>query len=176
MDTIKKRSLSTFRGKSRKQYVLENNFHSQLKELIIETVLTSTQDNPIIRNVTAKDTFDTFIQKSEFIGDAFNEHELKTIESLDSKPYSKEKNRLRFSATEETDNRNKELVVIRKQNHYIAIFSVMKPVDVSDDQDIPEQEAKDDIFIKISRPISKDDEDGKLLYNFINVITKEYNI
>ena len=53
-----------------------------------------------------------------------------------------------------------------------------KPADVSTTQEIPTDDDvdKDDIIIKISRPFTENNQDISLLSNFINFITKEYQI
>lgn len=170
---------STLRGKDRKTILRERNclIKNQLRSLVIQVLNEEdNSSNPVIRNVTAKEKFDDFIIKPENRGLPFSREELDILGSLESKPYKKSATEIRFSKTDETNNTNKELVVVKKQNHYVAYFSAMKPVDVSADQSIESQEIKDNIFIKISRPFSSPTQDAPLLSNFIDVITKEYQI
>lgn len=154
---------------------LKNQIVGLIKEVLSEA------DSPIVRNVTAKEKFDDFIKKPENAGEKFTKEEFDISDSLDDRPYKKDPSALRYSAIEPTNGHNKELVIIKKQNRYIAFFSAMKPVDVSSDQEIPDETknpgaGKDDIFIKISRPFKTPGQDTSLLSNFINVLTKEYQI
>ena len=70
------------------------------------------------------------------------------------------------------------ILIIKKQNKYVAFFSIRTPADISTDKtvdDISGAEGEGDaILIKISRPFS--DDTGSMLFNFINFITKEYQI
>lgn len=150
---------------------------------LIRTVLFEAVENPVVKNVFAKDDFDDYVSKPENLGEDFDKEELDILETLDSKPYKKLKNELRFSSTEITNNRNKELAVVKKQGRYIAFFSVRKPTDVStstDLKDVPNEEDddRDEIIIKVSRPFSdrSKNHDVSLLFNFINTVTKEYQI
>jgi len=150
---------------------------------LIRTILREAVENPIVKNISAKDDFDEYVSKPENRGEDFEQEEFDILDTLDSKPYKKLKNELRFSSTEMTNNRNKELAVVKKQGRYIAFFSVRKPTDVStstDLKDVPEDEEdeRDEIIIKVSRPFSDSSKssDPSLLFNVINTITKEYQI
>lgn len=150
---------------------------------LIRLVLREAVENPVVKNITAKDDFDDYVSKPENRGENFVQEEFDILETLDSKPYKKIPNELRFSSTEMTNNRNKELAVVKKQGRYIAFFSVRKPTDVStstDLKDVPEDEEddRDEIIIKVSRPFTDSSKpyDSSLLFNFINTITKEYQI
>lgn len=154
---------------------------------LIREILKESVENPVVKNITAKEDFDEYVSKPENRGENFSTEELDIISTLDSKPYKTMPNEIRFSSTEITNNKNKELAVVKKQGRYVAFFSVRKPTDVSttvDLTDVPddkteEEDDRDDIIIKVSRPFSKVDSksgDPSLLFNFVNVITKEYQI
>jgi hypothetical protein len=152
---------------------------------LIRLVLKESVENPVVKNITAREDFDEYVAKPENRGENFVKEEIDILETLDSKPYKKVPNEIRFSSTEMTNNRNKELAVVKKQGRYIAFFSVRKPTDVSsttDLEDVPDDgdktDDRDEIIIKVSRPFSDSSKpfDASLLFNFINTITKEYQI
>lgn len=159
---------------------------------IVSKVLCEMQD-PVIRNVVTKDDFSEYIEKSENQSDSkFTKEELSIIKSLDVQPYEENESEIKYSATEPTNNKNKEFIVRKKGKRYVGFFSVRNPVDLSseepsvdllknkedDEEKSDDSESNlDDIFIKISRPFDKNLKyDLQLLSNFIDVITKEYNI
>ena len=158
----------------------ELKFHSSQ---LARSVLLEAMDNPVVKNVTAKGNFDEYVSKPENRGDDFTEEESSVFDSLDTKPYKKDRAEVRFSSTEITNNRNKELVVIKKSGRYVAFFSVRKPTDVTPDTELSDvepdkKEDGDDIIIKVSRPFvdGHSKQDTSLLYNLINTLTKEYQI
>jgi len=150
---------------------------------LIRSVLTEEMENPVVKNITAKEDFDEYVAKPENRGETFSKEEVEILDTLDSKPYKKMPNEIRFSSTEITNNRNKELAVVKKQGRYVAFFSVRKPTDVSvttdlKDDDTEEEDDRDEIIIKVSRPFTDSSKkfDTSLLFNFVNTITKEYQI
>jgi hypothetical protein len=151
---------------------------------LISSVLKEEVDNPVVKNISAKENFDDYVSDPKNQGEPFNDDEFSVVKNLDSQPYKKTNTELRFSSTEVINNRNKELAVVKKQGRYVAFFSVRKPTDVSTTVNLgdvskeDEDDGRDDIIIKVSRPFSKNNSSGdpSLLYNFINFITKEYEI
>ena len=147
-----------------------------LKRIVIEVLVE--MENPVVKNITAREKFDDYVEKSENKGDPFTREELEILETLDTTPYKTSPSEVRYSSTEPTNNKNKELVIVKKQKRYVAFFSMNNPANVSTTQEIPNDEDgdKDDIIIKVSRPFSENGQDISLLSNFVNVITKEYQI
>lgn len=165
---------------SDRELTAELKFHTrQLARFVLREEL----DNPVVKNVTAKGNFDEYVSKPENKGENFTEEELAVFDGLDTKPYKKETAEVRFSSTEITNNKNKELVVIKKSGRYLVFFSVRKPTDVTPDTELSDvepdkSEENDDIIIKVSRPFldGHSKQDTSLLYNLINTLTKEYQI
>lgn len=149
---------------------------------LIRSVLLESLDNPVVKNVSVKGNFDEYVSKPENRGENFTKEEIDVLDNLDTKPYKKTPNEIKFSSTEITNNRNKELVVKKKSGRYVAFFSVRKPTDVTPETELsdkdPSEKEKDDIIIKVSRPFldGYSKQDTSLLYSFINTLTKEYQI
>ena len=147
--------------------------------LLAKEVLLESLENLIVKNIKAKANFDEYVSSKENKGELFSDSELDVLNNLDTQPYKILDDEIRFSATEETNNKNKVLAVVKKQGRYIVFFSVRNPVDVSPVKNIDDEEVddRDDIIIKVSRPFKEGDtEDPSLLFNVINVLTKEYQI
>lgn len=155
--------------------ITDNNFYTVL---LVKEMLGESFENLIVKNLKAKDNFDEFVVKPENKGDPFTKEELDSLENLDTKPYKVSTDEIRFSATEPTNNKNKEMAVVKKQNRYVVFFSVRNPVDISPVKDISDKEVdeRDDIIIKISKPFDKKDGDPSLLYNVVDSLSKEYQI
>ena len=149
---------------------------------LIRSVLLESMENPVVKNVTARGDFDEYVSKPENRGENFTEEEMDVFDGLDSKPYKKTPNEVRFSSTEITNNKNKELAVVKKSGRYVVFFSVRNPTDVTSDTSLSdvdnEEKEKDEIIIKVSRPFvtGHSKHDTSLLYNLINTLTKEYQI
>jgi hypothetical protein len=155
---------------------LRENVKRIVREVLVE--METKSENPVVKILTAREKFVDFVEKTENKGDAFTKEEFEILETLDTTPYKASSNEVRYSATESTNNKNKELVVVKKQKRYVAFFSMSNPADMSTTQEIPADDDvdKDDIIIKVSRPFKESNQDISLLSNFINVLTKEYQI
>jgi hypothetical protein len=130
---------------------LRENVKRIVREVLVE--METKSENPVVKILTAREKFVDFVEKTENKGDAFTKEEFEILETLDTTPYKASSNEVRYSATESTNN-----------------MSTTQEIPADDDVD------KDDIIIKVSRPFKESNQDISLLSNFINVLTKEYQI
>ncbi len=149
-------------------------FKSTLKKLIREVM---EQDKAVAKNVRATDSFDDFLEKPDNKSNVlFTQKEIDTANNSEIKPTKADGGEITFGSVEATSGKNKTLVVRKKTNRYVGFFCLKNPDDIGSPDDASEEKPKDEIFIKISRPISNGVEDVSLLSNFINEITREYQI
>jgi len=161
---------------------MENHYNRYTVKLIQEVLsLQEGTEDLIVKNLKASEDFDEYTAKPENRGEKFSKSEIESLGNLDTKPYKISVDEIRFSSTEITNNKNKELMVVKKQGRYILFFCVRDPVDVSvtqnlDDKD-KEEDKPDEIIIKVSQPFKDSKpEDPALLYNVINLVLNEYQI
>ena len=159
--------------------ILVDKIYKKVIERLKNNKLNEGAENAVVRNIQAKENFDTFIAKPENKGIPFTQREMDTVERADVKPYKKTSTEIRYSAVEPMNQKNKELVIVKKPTNYVAYFTIRNPVNVTPEEpatDItatPEEPIKDTIVIKVSQPYSNEAESMSALSNFINVITKE---
>ena len=101
---------------------------------ITKQILAEEAENPVVRNIAAKENFDDFMEKSENKGESFSKEENNVVDVLETKPSKKENNKITYSSTDNVTKKNKELVVIKKQKKYIAYFSERMPVNVTPEE------------------------------------------
>jgi len=171
--------------------MINDNSGKQILKGLIREFLSEEAENPVVKNVKAQDNFDDFVNKPENVGQPFTRDEIDILQTLDIKPDESSATQIKYSATEQTNGNNKQMVVIKKLQPKPVFVALCcpdrRPVNLSaDDVDVasavsptpapqPEKVEKDTIIIKISRPINPRG-DEHALFNFVNYIVKELNI
>jgi hypothetical protein len=150
---------------------------------LIKQLIKEEMESAVVKNIKAVvPDVEEYLKKPENIGIAFSQKEMETIDSIEVKADTKTANQLKYSSTDELSNKNKELVVIKKQNRYVGFFSLSEPVDVTADANPEETDLTGEktpkivVLIKVSRPLQGKQEALSILSNFITQLVGEFQI
>ena len=156
---------------------------NEVKKTSLMSLVKEEIESSVSKNIKAEvDSMDSYLQKPENSGLPFTQDEIQAMDTTEFKPDSKTTTQVRYSAPDELSNKNKELVIIKKQGRYLAFYSISEPVDLTagenpEDIDLSADAEKTVVVIKVSKPFKTgQSEDVPLLTNFITELVSEYQL